>query len=251
MVEIAALIQWRRLLLRQGARGNLVGLPSAGSLRLPSSAPTSFLARRLGRAGSWGLFRGRLVKQAFGFRIRVRTHLLRAPGFARKKIVSHWHRAQAGGSAGSARLSPGWVWAQWAMARTAAVFLPLPWGVGEWAESVGRGPLQDPLGLSDEALLFLAPPSARSLLQRLALPLRPLGSSGSGVFAQFLSPWQPDWHEWEDARIASWDPAALKRDLAFQKLKCREQSTQRGRVSQGFISPLRRHVSCEVFIYIF
>lgn len=90
MVEIAALVQWRRLLLGRGARCGLRGLPGAAPLRPPARAPTSLLARgrrRPGPAGSGRVFRGRLVKQAFG--LGVRANLLETPGSAPKESVSH------------------------------------------------------------------------------------------------------------------------------------------------------------------
>lgn len=102
MVEIAALVQWRRLLLGRGTRCGLGVLPGAGPLRPPAATTTGLPARspcRLGPADSWGLFRGRFVKQAFlGVSVGVRAKLLGVPGFALKELVSHWGEARGAGS---------------------------------------------------------------------------------------------------------------------------------------------------------
>lgn len=163
MVEVAALVHQRLLFLGLGAHSGLSGLSSAGPRIPPAHTPTRFPASRLGCTDSVALFRGRLIEEALGLRVRVKIHLLWSPGLARKGTFSHRRRRRAGGSAAeTGRRSPHRVAVQWVVAQTAAVFLHSVWMgiVGRSQQS--RGPLRVQ-GLSAQIATFSGstfPPTA-------------------------------------------------------------------------------------------
>lgn len=140
-----------------------------------------------------------------------------------------------------------WVWvgAQWAVVWAAAVFLQPRVGRSQR----GRGPLQGPPGLSAEAPLRLAPPSAPSLLQTLArrVPAPRPAAPQSLRSKVCLHGNQTDGARGRRRELpgtpAGWDPGA-RAGLAPKKPKCNQPGSQlRGELPQGIYLLLK-----EIFI---